>query len=75
MRAYVPIDTPIIYWISPRHVDATRYVMEAARQYHEGLRRLARKMLEDEWLLTLAKLKGIAGDYRWPKASGISALL
>jgi len=75
VRAYAPIDTPIIYWISPRHVEATRYVIEAACQYHKGLRRLAKKMLEDEWLLTLAKLKGIAGDCRWPKVSSISALL
>ena len=75
MRAYVPIDTPIIYWISPRHVEATRHVIEAARQYRKGLRRLVKKMLEDEWLLTLVKLKGIVGDCRWLKASGISALL
>jgi len=75
VRVYVPIDIPIIYWISPRHVEATRHVIEAARRYHEGLRRLAKKMLEDEWLLTLAKLKGIVGDCRWLKASGISTLL
>jgi len=75
VRVYVPIDTPIIYWISPRHVEATRHVIEVARQYHRGLRRLVKKMLEDEWFLTLIKLKGIAGDCRWPKASGISTLL
>jgi len=75
VRVYVPIDTPIIYWISPRHIEATRYVLEAARQYHEGLRRLAKKMLEDKWLLTLVKLRGIVGDCRWLKASGISTLL
>ena len=34
-----------------------------------------KKMLEDEWLLTLIKLKGIAGNCRWPKASSISTLL
>ena len=75
VRVYVPIDTPIIYWISPRHVEATRHVIEAARQYREGLRRLVKKMLEDEWFLTLIKLKGIVGDCRWLKASGISTLL